>query len=95
MEAQGIKTLLYNTSVHFLFPFTETVRKAAATDLIRSDSENELQILRSHPGPHLLAVLTVFPWAELSAVPEDLFILTNAFYTLHSAYCMVVPFEDM
>jgi len=35
MEAQGIPTLLYNTSVCFLFPFTETLRKAAATDCIR------------------------------------------------------------
>lgn len=60
-----------------------------------SDSGNELQILRSHPGPYLLAVLTVFPWAKLSAVPEDLFIITNVFYTLHSAYCMVIPSEDM
>ncbi|NXM07109.1 TBC8B protein, partial [Tyrannus savana] len=55
-----------------------------------SDSENKLQIWRSHPGPCLLAVLTLCSWAELPPLPEDLFIVTNALYPPHSAYCMAM-----
>lgn len=101
MEAQEIKTLLYNTSVLFLFLFTEIFREPVAIDLIRIIQEACVRFRKQaadfeEPLRTLSASCNiVFPWAELVAVPEDLFIVTNAFCTLHSAYCMVVPFEDM